>query len=150
MSGVDGSILYTFYGDSAGEWFGRSVSGAGDVNADGYADLIVGAALDDNNGQYSGSARVFSGVDGTVLYNFDGFSPSDPFLFSLTPPFSLSSPPFLLLLFPLSFSPPVHPDDEIERVGWSRGDLKFMFLLVGVRRFELPAPASRNQSLDVN
>ena len=72
FSGIDGSVLYTFDGDTAGDQFGGSVSGAGDVNGDGYADLIVGANADDNNGNASGSARVFSGVDGSVLYTFDG------------------------------------------------------------------------------
>ena len=79
FSGIDGSILYTFDGDSALDQLGRSVSGAGDVNGDGFADLIVGAPLDDNNGSRSGSARVFSGVDGSVLYNFDGDSADDWF-----------------------------------------------------------------------
>ncbi len=59
--------LYTFNGDSVGDVFGRSVGGAGDVNKDGYPDLIVGACGDDNNGTDSGSARVFSGKDGKVL-----------------------------------------------------------------------------------
>ena len=79
FSGADGSVLYTFDGDSAGDGFGRPVSGAGDVNGDGFADLIVGAAGDDNNGAGSGSARVFSGVDGSVLYTFVGDTSNDPF-----------------------------------------------------------------------
>ena len=72
FSGVDGSVLYNFFGGSRNGGFGFSVSGAGDVNGDGFADLIVGAALENNNGLSSGSARVFSGVDGSVLYIFDG------------------------------------------------------------------------------
>ncbi len=79
FSGLDGSILYNFEGDSVGDNFGQSVSHAGDVNGDGFADLIVGAYLDDNNGNESGSVRVFSGLDGSILYNFDGDSAEDYF-----------------------------------------------------------------------
>jgi len=71
--------LYTFHGDSANDNFGESVSGAGDVNGDGFADLIVGADGDDNNGGGSGSARVLSGIDGSVLYSFNGEGSSDSF-----------------------------------------------------------------------
>ena len=62
FSGATGAILYTVNGDSAGDLFGWSVSGAGDVNNDGFDDFIAGAPYDDNNGSDSGSARVFSGV----------------------------------------------------------------------------------------
>ena len=75
LSGSDGSVLHDFDGDDAGDEFGRSVSGAGDVNGDGFADLIVGAWFAND----SGSARVLSGIDGSVLYNFDGDNAGDTF-----------------------------------------------------------------------
>ena len=84
LSGIDGSILYDFRGDSNSDFLGGSVSGAGDVNGDGFADLIVGATGVDNNGSASGSARIFSGVDGSVLYNFDGDRTRDGFGFSVS------------------------------------------------------------------
>jgi hypothetical protein len=79
FSGKDGKILHTFNGDSAGDEFGTSVSEAGDVNKDGYGDVIVGAWHDDNNGSDSGMARVFSGKDGKVLHTFNGDSAGDRF-----------------------------------------------------------------------
>ena len=76
-SGIDGNVLYTFDGDDVGDRLGSSVSGAGDVNGDGFADLIVGAPCDDTNGSFSGSARVYSGIDGNVLYTFNGDGEGD-------------------------------------------------------------------------
>jgi hypothetical protein len=84
ISGADGSRLRTFTGDSASDWFGRSVNAAGDVNNDGTMDVIVGAYGDDNNGAESGSATVYSGADGTVLYTFNGTAAGDNFGFSVS------------------------------------------------------------------
>lgn len=84
FSGFDGSVLYNFFGDSAGDFLGNSVSGAGDVNGDGFADLIVGSQNDDPNGMNSGSAFVYSGADGSTLYSLSGSLPFDAFGFSVS------------------------------------------------------------------
>ena len=77
-SGVDGSLLHQWDGQTAGDHFGNCVAGAGDVNGDGYADLIIGA-----NKNYSagvpGSAFVFSGFDGSLLYQWNGATIHDGF-----------------------------------------------------------------------
>ncbi len=75
--GRGGRIILTLRGDSADDQFGTSVAGLGDVNRDGWRDLIVGAPGDDNRGADSGSARVFSGRDGSVLYSIDGDAAGD-------------------------------------------------------------------------
>ncbi len=74
FSGIDGITLYSFHGDQAGDVLGRSVSDAGDVNGDGYADLIVGMPGDDVTGTDTGSARVFSGADGSILHTSPGLT----------------------------------------------------------------------------
>jgi len=71
-AGVDGTLMYQYSGDSNDDQLGTSVAGAGDVNGDGYDDFMAGAPFDDNNGPSSGSARVWSGADGTLLYAFNG------------------------------------------------------------------------------
>jgi hypothetical protein len=48
-------------GGNAGDLAGSSVAGAGDVNADGRADVIIGAPRADYNGGSSGSAYVLHG-----------------------------------------------------------------------------------------
>lgn len=71
--------LYVFPGDAPSEEQGSSVSGAGDVNADGVPDLIVGVIGDQVNGQPFGGARVFSGRDGSLLLALRPNSPGDRF-----------------------------------------------------------------------
>ncbi|TPV95226.1 MAG: hypothetical protein B7733_11045 [Myxococcales bacterium FL481] len=66
-SGADGSRLLALAGEAAGDRFGAAVASAGDVNRDGYADLLVGAPGTAQPEANSGSAYVFSGKDGSQL-----------------------------------------------------------------------------------
>ena len=59
----DGTGGFVINGVSMSDQSGRSVSGAGDVNGDGFDDLIVGAPYDDPNGVYSGASFVVFGGD---------------------------------------------------------------------------------------
>ncbi|MGD2134699.1 MAG: FG-GAP-like repeat-containing protein [Gemmatimonadales bacterium] len=76
-SGRDGSLLRTFEADDADtDNFGRRVADVGDVNDDGYGDLLVGAP-GANDG--AGRAYVYSGRDGTRLVAWDGEDAGDGF-----------------------------------------------------------------------
>ena len=58
---VDLVPLYRFDGDSEANFLGGSVASAGDVNADGVADVVVGAVSADPNGlSGAGSAFVYA------------------------------------------------------------------------------------------
>jgi hypothetical protein len=66
-------LLFQFDGPNLGAWEDLKARGAGDVDRDGYADLIVGAPKDGTNGSESGRVDVLSGRDGKLLYRFEGF-----------------------------------------------------------------------------
>ncbi len=70
-SGADGSLLRRLDGFASGEHLGFSVSGAGDINGDGFADIITGTP-DATSLRYTGAAYVFSGRDGSLLYQMTG------------------------------------------------------------------------------
>ncbi len=76
---MDNGADVVFTGATAGDYFGESVSGAGDMNGDGFDDVIVGAESY-NSGQgrayiYFGGASMNSSADVTLT----GVSSSDLF-----------------------------------------------------------------------
>ena len=83
LSGKDGSVLHAFAGEAAGDGFGRKVSGAGDADGDGRADLLVGADTCDSLAADAGRAYLFSGKDGKLLLSLDGENSGDKFGVSL-------------------------------------------------------------------
>ncbi|HUU45288.1 MAG TPA: integrin alpha, partial [Acidobacteriota bacterium] len=80
FSGLTGAPIYKRDGEATGDRFGLPVAGAGDVNADGYDDFIVGANGADPNGiMNAGSAYLYSGQNGSLLYRKDGAAAGDNF-----------------------------------------------------------------------
>ena len=93
LSDLDGSNGFILNGIDAGDQSGRSVSSAGDVNGDGYDDLIIGARLADPNGNFAagetyviyGGANApgsdgileLSGLDGTNGFILTGIDERD-------------------------------------------------------------------------
>ncbi len=71
FTGATGTWLRTLLSPNAQTYglFGESVSGAGDVNSDGYDDVIVGAPGEDDVYSQAGRAYVFSGQTGGIIYS---------------------------------------------------------------------------------
>lgn len=67
-SGLDGSVMFTWNGNASGDQFGSDIAAAGDVNADGHPDVIVGM----RGPSASRYARVFSGADGSLIHQVNG------------------------------------------------------------------------------
>ncbi|MEH2072114.1 MAG: Ig-like domain-containing protein [Nostoc sp.] len=62
LSDLNGSNGFVINGIDAGDYSGGSVSSAGDINSDGFDDLIIGALGGSPNGQYrAGSSYVVFG-----------------------------------------------------------------------------------------
>lgn len=66
-SGKDGHRLYTFTGESAGDGFGIGAPNVGDINRDGYDDLLLGAWQHASAAISGGKVYLYSGKDGSLL-----------------------------------------------------------------------------------
>jgi hypothetical protein len=67
-SGTSASAATRLASDQTLSWFGTSVAGAGDVDGDGYDDVIVGASHYDDWESGSGAAFVFRGGPAGVAH----------------------------------------------------------------------------------
>ncbi len=86
LSALNGSNGFMLNGAADGDYAGRSVAAAGDVNGDGFADLMVGARKAETPGSDSGEAYVvfgkpsfgslieLSGLNGTTGFKLNGES----------------------------------------------------------------------------
>ncbi len=99
LSSLDGANGFTIPAEASGDRLGMGVSEAGDVNGDGFDDLIIGASYADPNGKSSGASYVvFGGPDAplptisvTDVTVAEGQSGTKPFSFTV----SLSFPSLL-------------------------------------------------------
>ena len=77
LSALDGSNGFQLSGEAHYDFAGRAVAGAGDVNGDGYSDLLVGAQEADGGGADSGASYVVYGRDFNGVVDFAGTAGAD-------------------------------------------------------------------------
>ena len=99
LSALDGHNGFEITGEAAGDRTGYSVASAGDVNGDGFDDVIVGAMYSNANGAHSGAAYVvfgkatgfaatlaLSSLDGANGFQISGAAAGDTAAFPFRPP----------------------------------------------------------------
>ncbi len=88
LRSLGGSTGFKITGVAAGDQSGFSVASAGDVNGDGFADLIIGAPQAHPHGRFSGATYVvfgrasgfsidLSSLDGSTRFKLSGVSSED-------------------------------------------------------------------------
>ena len=76
LSALDGSNGFTLAGGAAEDAAGFALSAAGDVNGDGYDDILIGAHGEDSHGLFSGTSYLLFGqADGfAATINLDALN----------------------------------------------------------------------------
>ncbi|MCC6158921.1 MAG: FG-GAP repeat protein [Deltaproteobacteria bacterium] len=67
VEGPGSTATSTLFGMTQGSWFGSSVAGAGDVDGDGFDDVVVGAPFDSSMKGKNGAAYIYRGFEGGLL-----------------------------------------------------------------------------------
>ena len=83
-SGADGRRLHTLTGERAGDGFGIGSADVGDVNRDGFDDLVIGAWQYSAVAASGGKIYVYSGKDGSLLRAITGRVPGETLGFDAT------------------------------------------------------------------
>ena len=84
---MDNTADVIMTGEAADDQFGGSVSEAGDVNGDGYSDVIIGALYNDAGGVNAGRAYIYFGgalMDNTADVIMTGEAANDNFGYSVS------------------------------------------------------------------
>jgi len=77
LNGANGAMIKVFSGQSAGDRFGASVAGLGDIDDDGKDDIAIGAPRSDQGGVDAGQVWIYSGANHQLLQVINGSSPGD-------------------------------------------------------------------------
>jgi hypothetical protein len=83
-SGKDGRALLTLTGETPGDGFGIGSADVGDINRDGYDDVLLGAWQYSAVALSGGKLYLFSGKDGSVLRTITGRIPGETLGFDAT------------------------------------------------------------------
>ena len=84
QSGADGRRLYTLTGENAGDGFGIGSADVGDVDRDGFDDLVIGAWQYSAVAASGGRIYLYSGKDGALLRTITGRIPGETLGFDAT------------------------------------------------------------------
>lgn len=76
-SGKDGRLLRTLTGENAGDGFGIGSADVGDVDRDGFDDLVIGAWQHAAAAASGGKIYLYSGKDGRLLRTLTGRIPGE-------------------------------------------------------------------------
>lgn len=78
-SGKNGERLHVFKGEKDYDFYGLSVSGLGDLDADGHDDIGVGVPGTDRFARNQGALEVRSGKTGELIYRIEGETEHDQY-----------------------------------------------------------------------
>jgi hypothetical protein len=83
-SGATGRVIRRLTGEGPGDGFGIGSADVGDVDRDGYDDLLIGAWQHSSGAPSGGKVYLYSGRDGTVIRTITGRVPGETLGFDAT------------------------------------------------------------------